>query len=34
MEKQMETTIVYKDSIGNNRKEHGNYYSKFGLYRE
>ena len=26
MGKQMETTLVYWDSIGNNRKEHGSYY--------
>ena len=34
MEKKMETTIVYWGYIGNNGKEHGNYYSILGLYWE
>ena len=34
MEKKMETTIVYWGYVGNNGKEHGNYYSILGLHWE
>ena len=30
--KNMETTIAYRGSIGDNGKENGNYYSILGLY--
>ena len=31
--KNMETTVAYWGYIGDNGKDHGNYYSTLGLYR-
>ena len=32
MENKMETTIIYWGYIGNNGKDHGNYYLGFGVF--